>query len=134
MSTNDNVEVTGGNNAGNVVPANSGGSSSNNLFFTKLRKFNGDITEDLNTWIREFERCCLIANKTEDLVKGQYLMLCVGGRAKAVLDDLEAGLGVAQNYTALVAKLRSTFDSTAARESKMTMFEERRQKLEETKE
>ena len=65
-------------------------SGANSLFFTKLTKFSGHISEDLNTWIREFERCCLITNKTEELVKGQYLMFCVGGRAKAVLDDFEA--------------------------------------------
>lgn len=126
------INTTGNNAANNIM--NAGNSSSNSLFFTKLRKFNGDITEDLNTWIREFERCCLIANKTDDLIKGQYLMLCVGGRAKAVLDDLEAEVGTAQTFTVLTEKLKTTFDSTSARESKMTMFEDRRQKLEETEE
>ena len=49
--------------------------STNNLFFTKLIKYTGEINEDLNTWLREFYRCCLIAGKTDDLVKGQHLML-----------------------------------------------------------
>ena len=111
-----------------------GNSSSNNLFFMKLKKYNGDLSEDLSTWLREFERCCLIAHKTDMLVKGQYLMLCVGGRAKAVLDDYETELGAAQNFDALVTKLTDTFDSTTSRETKMTMFEERRQQIGETEE
>ena len=93
-------------NVNNADAARIGGSaSSNSLFFTKLRKYNGDIQEDLNTWLREFERCCLIANRTDALVKGQYLMLCVGGRAKAVLEDLEAEQAEAQNFTVLSDKL-----------------------------
>ena len=51
------------------------------VFFTKLSKYSGDITEDLNTWLREFNRCALIANKTGDVLKAQYLMMCLDGRA-----------------------------------------------------
>ena len=119
----------------NIVEANAvGGGSSSNVFFTKLQKYKGDINEDLSTWIREFDRCCVIANKTDDLVKGQYLMFCVCGRAKAVLEDFEAGRGAAQTYTNLIMKLKTTFESTSARESKMSMFEDRRQNLGETEE
>ena len=136
MSTEDVQPSAAVNNNGNPVAGNTSNTSSHssNLFFTQLRKFTGVISDDLTTWLREFERCCVIANKTDDLVKGQYLMLCVGGRAKAVLDDFEAENGTAQNFTALLEKLKTTFDNTSSREFKMTMFEERRQQIGETEE
>ena len=136
MNTGDALDespqVNGGNNV--ATGGGIGSSSSSNLFFTKLKKFSGEITDDLNTWVREFERCCVIANKTDDLVKGQFLMFCIGGRAKAVLDDFEAERGESQTFTALMTKLRTIFDDTTSRESKMAMFEERRQKIGETEE
>ena len=61
-------------------------------------------------------------------------MLCVGGRAKAVLDDDETEQGTAQDFDSLVAKLTDTFNSTTSRETIMTMFEERRQQIGETEE
>ena len=109
MNEGNQLTQDGGNNAviENTAQSNP---NTNNLFFTKLRKFTGEITDDLNTWLREFERCCVIANKTDELVKGQYLMFRVSGRAKAVLDDLEAEAGTAQNFTVLTTKLRTKFD------------------------
>ena len=63
-------------------------SSALSIVFTKLERFTGNNGSDLTTWIRNFERCCVIANKTDDLVKGQLMMLCVEGQALAVLEDL----------------------------------------------
>ena len=54
--------------------------------FSKLEKFTSNRSLDLRTWLRNFERCCVIAEKKDDLVKGQILMLCVDGRARAILD------------------------------------------------
>ena len=104
------------------------------VFFTKLEKYSGDIHEDLQTWIREFERCCIIANKQDPEVKGQYLMLCVGGRAKAVLEKFEAEINEAQEYDALKAELERVFESTVTREAKMSMFENRMLQVGETEE
>ena len=106
--------------------------ASANIFFTKLSKFRGDLSEDLNTWLREFERCCIITNKHEPEVKGQFLMLCVEGRAKAILEKLEADEGEPQDYDILVNKLVEVFDNTTSREAKMTLFETRILKIGET--
>ena len=46
-----------------------------NVVFNKLEKFSG--IADLNTLLKNFERCCVVTNKTDDLVKGQLLMLCL---------------------------------------------------------
>ena len=104
------------------------------IFFTKLTKYKGEIDEDLNTWLREFERCCVIANKQDDNVKGQYLMLCVEGRAKVVLEKFEAETGEPQEYDDLVAELKRVFDTTASREAKMAIFEKRMMRIGETEE
>ena len=108
--------------------------SSSSIFFTKLAKYKGEINEDLETWLREFARCCLIANKTEADVKGQYLMLCVEGRAKAVLEKFEAEKAEPQKYDDLVAELKRVFNTTASREAKMMMFENRMMRIGETEE
>ena len=63
--------------------------SSFNIIFSKLEKFTGDRHIDLRQCLRNFDRCCVIAEKSDDLVVGQILMLCVDGRAKAVLDQFE---------------------------------------------
>ena len=61
-----------------------------NILFTKLDKFDGNKNKDLNSWLRNFERCCTIAGKeTDDVVKGQLLMLCLFGQALAVAEQIE---------------------------------------------
>ena len=60
-----------------------------NVIFSKLDKFTGIGDVDLNLWLRNFEHCCAIAEKTDKLVLGQLLILCVDGRAKATLDYSE---------------------------------------------
>ena len=107
-------------------------SSALSIVFTKLERFTGNNGSDLTTWIRNFERCCVIANKTDDLVKGQLMMLCVEGQALAVLEDLEERKKTPQKFTEIVTKLRSVFDTTATREAKMAAFEVRLQHLEES--
>ena len=48
-----------------------------NIVLSKFEKFTGNGSLDLRTWLSNFERCCVNAEKKEDLVKGQMLMLCV---------------------------------------------------------
>ena len=75
-----------------------------NVVFNKLEKFSGNA--DLNTWLKNFERCCVVTNKTDDLVKGQLLMLFVDGQAKAVLEELEEVKEAPQKFSDSVTKLR----------------------------
>ena len=63
--------------------ATSTGSGGLGLLFANLEKFTGSNL-DLVAWLRQFDRCCVVANKTEDAIKGQLLMLCVTGQAKAI--------------------------------------------------
>ena len=45
--------------------ANAGGGSGGlGLLFSNLEKFSGN--SDLVAWLRQFERCCVVANKTEE--------------------------------------------------------------------
>ena len=104
--------------------------SSMSVIYNKLEKFTG--VEDLTTWLKNFDRCSLIAGKTDDLVKGQLLMLFVSGQAKAVLEELEEDKEQPQKYTAQVARLKQVFDTAANREEKMAAFEVRFQQIEET--
>ena len=109
-------------------------SSSFSVLFTRLERFSGSSTTDLPTWLKNFDRCCVIANKTDDLVKGQLLMMFVEGQAKAILEEFEEEKGTPQAYSALTEKLKSYFDTVASRESKMASFESRIQKLDESEE
>ena len=102
------------------------------VIFGKLEKFTGDGDVDLHQWLRSFERCCLIAEKTDDLVQGQLLMLCVDGRAKATLDQFEEEKKSAQKYSELKKRLSAVFDSATDHEAKMPEFERRIQKLDES--
>ena len=67
----------------------SSNTNSNITIFTKLDKYSGQNNEDLTCWFRGFDRCCVIAGKDDDLVKGQLLMLCLYGQALAVAERLE---------------------------------------------
>lgn len=109
-------------------------SSSFSVLFTRLERFTDSSSTDLQTWLKNFDRCCVIANKTDDLVKGQLLMMFVEGQAKAILEEFEEEKGTPQNYTALVQKLKSYFDTVASRETKMAAFESRTQNLDESEE
>ena len=42
------------------------GSGGLGLLFSNLEKFNG--TADLVSWTKQFDRCCVVANKTDDAV------------------------------------------------------------------
>ena len=61
-------------------------------------------------------------------------MLCVEGRAKAVLENYEAEQNGTLGFNELVAKLHETFDNTSSREAKMTIFESRIQQVGESEE
>ena len=102
--------------------------------FTNLGKFSSNENGvDLTGWLRQFDRCCIVVNKTDDLVKGQLLMLFVEGQAKAILEELEENNGGApQNYTHCVDTLQSCFYTPATRESKMVEFETCTQQIHET--
>lgn len=103
------------------------------LLFANLEKFNGSNT-DLIPWLRQFERCCVVANKNDDNVKGQLLLICVSGQAKAILENYEEEQGAQQTYTALKAALETHYNTTAIKEEKMIEFETRTQKIDETEE
>ena len=102
--------------------------SSFNIIFSKLEKFNGDGHIDLSQWLRNFDKCCVIAEKS-----GQILMLCVDGRAKAVLDQFEEQ-GDPQKYNELKKQLNAVFDSDSNREAHMTAFERCVQRIGESEE
>ena len=108
--------------------------NSNISIFQKLEKYSGELSNDLPSWLRGFERCCVIAGKTEDLVKGQLLLLCLSGRALAVAEGLEEEKGTPQNFTELKAKLEAVFNSAADKELKQEEFEKRHMKIDETEE
>lgn len=106
--------------------------ASNNMMnlFGKLEKYNGK--DDLKSWIQKFNRICAIAQKTDDAMKGQIVMLCLEGQALAVAEQLEYELEGAQSFTQVKDRLESVFNTTAGRESKMCAFENRFQRVEET--
>ena len=61
-------------------------------------------------------------------------MLCVDGRAKAVLEHYEADQADPVGFDALLGKMKAIFNTTASREAKMSMFETRIQQVAESKE
>ena len=97
--------------------------SSFNIIFSKLEKFTGDGYIDLRKWLHNFDRCCLIAEKSDDLLVGQSLMLCVGGYAKALLDQFEEEQGDPQKHSKLKKQLNAVFDYDSDHEAHMTAFE-----------
>ena len=105
-------------------------------FFQSLKKFSDGNGAELNAFLNQFNKCCVVGNKVDGdtPVKGQLLMLNVEGRAQAALDEFELDQGAPQTYDALVAKLREYFDSAAARETSMNLFDDRKKKLNETEE
>ncbi len=107
--------------------------NNNNIsIFTQIGKFSGKRGADLASWLRSFERCCVIAGKSEDLVKGQLLTLCLCGQALAVVDRFEEEQKTAQNFTAIKAKLVSVFNSDADREIMQEEFDRRHLEIDES--
>ena len=103
--------------------------------FSRLPKFTGvDGGPHFHTWLKNFERCCTIAEKKDDLVQGQLLMLSVEGRVLAVLEQVEEEKGSQLKYSDLKQSLTMVFDSPADQEARMTEFESRVQHLDETEE
>ena len=79
------------------------------VLFSKLDKFTGSEDGiDLNTYLRNFDRRCLVAGKTDDTVKGQLLLLMVEGQAKAVLEEMAELAADPQKYsdTSVIRSLR----------------------------
>ena len=91
--------------------------------FAKLEKYDGK--DDLATWFKKFERCCTLANKVEDNVRGQLVMLCLSGQALAVAEQLDGETDGDLTLTAVRQRLETVFDTTAIREQKMVLFENR---------
>ena len=104
------------------------------ILFTKLGKFDAGDSVALKSWLKKFDRCCGVANKVEQNVKGQLLMLFVEGRAQAILEAYEEQEGLAQTYDALVAVLEAQFSTVASRELNMATFERREQNINESEE
>eukprot|EP00794_Sanderia_malayensis_P005772 gene5772-6477_t len=105
-----------------------------NIVFSNLEKFTGNGNINLNQWLKSFERCCVIADKKDDLVLGQILMLCVDGRAKACLDQFEDAKDEPQKLSVLKKQLQEIFDSASDREAKMSDFEQRIQRVNKSEE
>ena len=91
--------------------------------FGKLEKYNG--SEDLATWLQKFNRCCAIADKMEDNVRGKLIMLCLTGQPLAVAEQLEHERQGEQTYDQVRIRLESVFESSAKREQRMEAFEKR---------
>ena len=106
--------------------------SSQFAIFNKLDKFSGHSSMDMPSWLHSFERCYIIASKSDDLAKGQLLMMCLTGQALAVAEQLEEEKKTAQKYSALKERLEAVFDTTADREAKQTEFEKRILNINET--
>ena len=100
--------------------------------FSKLEKFDGRSDVDLSSWLRAFDRCCTIAQKDDDLVQGQLLMVCLDGQALAVAEQLEEEKKAQQKYSEIKVRLEAVFKTTATKEAKMVAFENRIQRLEES--
>ena len=98
--------------------------SSQFAIFNKLDKFSGYSCMDMPSWLRSFERCCIIAPKSDDLAKGRLpmIMMCLTGQALAVAEQLEEEKKTAQKYSALRERLEAVFDTAADREAKQTEF------------
>ena len=123
--------MTEANNDGAMANNASSYSGYNNVF-NKIEKFEGKGDTDFGSWLRTFERACTIAQKNDDLVKGQLLMLCLVGQALAVAEQLEEEKSQQQKFSELKTRLESVFNTTANKESKMVEFENRIQRVEET--
>ena len=110
----------------------------NTYIFSALEKFADGNGAELNSFLTKFDRCCLIGNKADadgQPIKGQLLMLFVEGRARATLEEFEATHGGRQQtYVDLAAKLREHFDNAETRETSMSLFEARIQKVNESEE
>ena len=89
---------------------------------------------DLQAWLTNFEHCCTITEKIDNLIQGQLLMLSVEGRALAILERLKNEKGSQMKYSDLKKALKAVFDSPADREAHTTTFETRLQGLNETEE
>ena len=93
-----------------------------NSLFAKVEKFDGKGDVDLTSWLRSFNRCCTIAQKDDDLIKGQLLMLCLSGQALAVAEQLEEEKKAQQKYSEIKTQLESVFETVATKESRMVEF------------
>ena len=70
-------------NIGDSVKTNMAGNSNINIFQT-LEKFSGKNNDDLSSWLRGFNRCCVIAGKSDDDLVIKRSLCCreIGGREK----------------------------------------------------
>ena len=100
--------------------------------FNSIEKFDGK--GDLSSWLTRFNRCCSVAQKDDDVAKGQIILLCLKGQALAVAEQLETEREGGQTYPQVVHRLETVFNTTASRERKMLEFEKRTQKAQETEE
>ena len=104
-------------------------SSGWNILLTKLDKFDGTNT-DLQSWLRNFERCCtIVGNSVEDeLVKGQLLFLCLTGQAFAVVEQLEEEKKPNRSFQIWKKGLKVSFNQC----TKMAEFDQRIQLVTES--
>ena len=108
------------------------GSQGYTSIFNKMEKIEGNGEVDFASWLRSFDRCCTIAQKDDDLVKGQILMLCLSGQALAIAEQLEQEKQAQQKFSELKPKLESVFTTESIREASMVKFENRIQQIQES--
>ena len=95
--------------------------ASNNLsIFNTLKKYDG--TSDLKSWLQKFNRCCVLANKIEEEIKGKLILLCLDRQALAVAEQLEYERNGEQTFTHVKNRLENVFDTSASRERTMNIF------------
>ena len=94
--------------------------SSQFAIFNKLDKFSGHSSMDMPSWLHSFECCCIIASESDDLAKGQLLMMCLTGQALAVAEQLKEEKKTAQKYSTLKERLEDVFNTAADCEAKQT--------------
>ena len=110
--------------------------ASSAYIFTTLERFSDGSTTSLTTWLKKFERCCVVGNKTDTpacKIKGQLLLLFVEERAKAILEEFEETRGgIPLDFATLSAKLKEHFEDVSGRENGMMIFESRVKQLNES--
>ena len=87
--------------------------SGNNNIFNRIDKFSGSGDTDFSSWLRTFDRACTIAQKTDDLVKGQIMMTCLTEQAMAAAGNLELRQGAQQPYAELKRNTGKRFQLVA---------------------
>ena len=87
------------------------------IFFTSLGRFDGSDNQNMKSWFRLFDECCIRAGQgKDDIVKGRLLMLCLSGEALKVVEKMEEDCKEQQTYTSLMNQLLHVFNQSDGQE------------------